>query len=74
MKFQIKKILEYDINNVAESLNNREIFGPLFKSYRIKNNLTLEQCSRSICSPSFLSKVENNLVSIPDKLIFDLCQ
>ena len=73
MKIQIDRILEYNITDNKERQNSNDVFGSLFKSYRNKNNLTLKQSSRSICSSSFLSKVENHLSSMPSEMIQKFC-
>ena len=74
MKIQIDRILEYNITDNKERQNSKDVFGSLFKSYRNKNNLTLKQSSRSICSSSFLSKVENHLSSMPSEMIQKFCE
>lgn len=43
--------------------------GSIIKHYRKKNNLTLEETSDHICSISYLSKLENNMIQPSDKFV-----
>lgn len=43
--------------------------GSIIKHYRKENNLTLEEASDKICSISYLSKLENNMINANDKYI-----
>ncbi len=45
--------------------------GPIVKMYRIKNGFTQEDLSEGICTPSYLSRIENSHV-IADIEIYQL--
>lgn len=49
--------------------NNQDDFGSILKHQRKELKMTLEESAEGICSISYLSKVENNLIRPSDKYI-----
>ena len=49
-----------------------QTIGSSLKHYRLQKNLTLEEVSDGICSVSYLSKLENNLLIPTDKYLLQL--
>lgn len=50
------------------------VTGSRIKYYRMKSELTQEELCRGICSPSYLSKVENNNMEPSDEILRLLCE
>ena len=60
------------IVKTGNELNNSKKYGVLLKRKRIENNYTLEEVSQGICAPSYLSRIENNLVDVEEKYYISL--
>lgn len=67
-------VIEKKLNLRKETLKVKNSFGSTFKLFRKTNNITLAQAAENICSISYLSKVENNLINISNEYIVELNQ
>lgn len=61
------KIIEKKLENRKHTHKVKTSFGSAFKTFRKKRNLTLQEAAENVCSVSYLSKVENNLIHISDE-------
>ena len=60
------QIIEKKLNMRKNEFKTKTSFGSAFKTFRKENNLTLEEAAADICSVSYLSKAENNLINISE--------
>lgn len=44
-------------------------YGSMVKEYRLKNDLTLEDVAEEVCSVSYISKIENNLIKPSERFM-----
>ena len=47
-------------------------YGHIIKFERIRQNLKQVQLSEGICTPSYLSRIENNSIAPTDEILFEL--
>ena len=63
IKNSLKTLQERYGNVEKENINNLAKF---MKRRRLEKKMTLEEASRGICSPSYLSKIENGLADVDE--------
>lgn len=72
MKDVVKKL---KIKEHSDRLEKLEVLAQLLKKQRKKFKLTLTKASEGICSVSYLSKIENNMLeNVEDKYMLKLCE
>ncbi len=72
MNINVLKIIKQVRNHKQQKQNEAKPMGSIIKFKRKEMNLTLEEASENICSVSYLSKLENNIIKIGDKFITPL--
>lgn len=63
---------EQKIIKGGSDLDKYKKYGILLKRKRIEKKYTLEEVSQGICAPSYLSRIENNLVDVEEKYYVNL--
>ena len=58
-------------NNKNNNLNNKK-YGILLKRKRLEMKKTLEEVSKGVCTVSYLSRIENNMVDVDESYFFSL--
>lgn len=67
-----KNMLKVDNSPLNYNLSNAKIYTTFLKRKRIEKKLTLENLAEGICTASYLSRIENNLVDVNDNYFIKL--
>ncbi|MBE6131623.1 MAG: hypothetical protein E7183_07865 [Erysipelotrichaceae bacterium] len=67
---KIKK--ENNVVSLSDDVNQKKKYGVLLKRKRQEHHMTLENLCQGICTVSYLSRIENNLVDVEEKYYISL--